>query len=138
MVTRGTFGADGAFGNLDDDIRSDGVDAGDVFGGDFLLGFLFALALDFLKAAVQCCGDGIPEVEEGVFIQADIDEHGFEALLDVFHAAFEDAADDVLVAFALDGVFLKQAVLDEGDAAFEFFHIHDDGVALGWVGVADA
>ena len=82
--------------------------------------------------------DGVPEMQERVFVQADVHEHRLEALLDVAHAALEDAADDVLVAFALDGVFLQHAVLEECDAAFEFLDIDDNAVATGRIRSADA
>ena len=52
--------------------------------------------------------------------------------------SFEDAADDVLVAFAFDRVFLEDAVFEECDAALEFFHIDDEAVAAHGVGLADA
>ncbi len=65
-------------------------------------------------------------MEEGVLIEADVHEHGFEALLDILHTTFENAADDVLVALALDGVFFKDAVLEQGHTAFQFFYVYDD------------
>ena len=68
-------------------------------------------------------------MEEGVFLEADVHEHGLEAVLDVFDAALEDAADDIAVALALDGVFLEAAVLEEGDAALEALGVDDEFVA---------
>jgi hypothetical protein len=68
-------------------------------------------------------------VEEGVFLEADVDEHGFEAVLDVFDAAFEDAVDDVAITLALDGIFLEAAILQEGDAALEALGVDDKFVA---------
>ena len=99
---------------------------------------LLAFALDFLEAGIERGGDGVPEVEEGVLVEADVHEHRLEAGLDVFDAALEDAADDVLVAFALDGVFFEHAVFEQGDAAFEFFDVDDDAVSARGVGFADA
>lgn len=49
-------------------------------------------------------------MQKGVFFLADVHEHGFEARLNVFDAAFKDAAYDVVFAFALDGVFFQYAV----------------------------
>jgi hypothetical protein len=139
VVTRGPLVPMGPFGNLDDDFRADRIDVRNVLGGDLLLLFLrFALALDFLEAGVERGGDGVPEVEEGVLVEADVDEHRLEAGLDVLDAALEDAADDVLVALALDGVFLEDAVLEQGDAAFEFLDVDDDAVAANRIGLADA
>ncbi len=128
--------ADGAFGDLDEEFRADWVERGDVLGGDFL-GFELLTAgafdvFDVIAAAFFVVGgwDGVPEVEEGIFFEPDVDEHGFEALFDVFDAAFVDGADDVLSAGAFDGVFLEHAVLDEGDALFEAFGIDDDADAF--------
>ena len=91
--------------------------------------FWLAFALDLLESGVERGGNGVPEVEERVLVEADIDEHRLEAGLDVVDAALEDAADDVLVALAFDGVFLEHAVLEQGDAAFEFLDVDDDAVA---------
>ena len=72
-------------------------------------------------------------MEERIFLEADIDEHGLEAVLDVFHAALVDAADDVAVAGPLDRVFLEYAVFEQRDALFEFFGTDDKLVAgLAW------
>ena len=106
-----SLGSDWPLGDLDDDLGSDRVDAGNVLRGNFLMALLFAPAVDLLEAAIECSGDGIPEVEEGVLVEADVNEHGLEALLDIFDAALEDTSDDVLIALALDGVFLEDTVL---------------------------
>ena len=45
-------------------------------------------------------------MKERVLVETDVDEHRLEPLLDVLDASLEDATDDVLIAFALDGVFL--------------------------------
>jgi hypothetical protein len=81
-------------------------------------------------------GDGVPKVEESVLLQSDVHEHGLETLLDVAHPAFVNAADDVLGAGALDGVFLQHAVLDHGDALFEFLGVDDDADAFVEIGIA--
>ena len=49
-------------------------------------------------------------MEEGVFFQSNVNEHGFETLLDIFDAAFEDAADDIVVAVSFDRVLFEDAV----------------------------
>lgn len=69
-------------------------------------------------------------MQKGVFFLADVHEHGFEARLNVFDAAFKDAAYDVVFAFALDGVFFQYAVFQKGHAAFELFGINDDSGAF--------
>ena len=50
-------------------------------------------------------------------------------MLDVFDAAFENAADDIVLGGSLDGVFLKLAVFEQGDAAFEPFAVNDKLIA---------
>jgi hypothetical protein len=69
-------------------------------------------------------------MKEGILFETYVDEHGFEALLDVADAAFINAADDVLSAGAFDGVFLQHSVLDHGDALLEFFGVHNDANAF--------
>ena len=105
------LGADRPLGNLNHNFRADRVDVRDVLGCDLALRLLlFALALDLLKPPVERGGDGVPEVQERILIEADVHEHGLESTLDVFDAAFENTADDVLVALALDGVFFEHAI----------------------------
>ena len=87
-----------------------------------------SVALHLLVGAIERGREGIGEMEEGVLLEADIDEHGLQAVLDVFDAAFEDGADDVAVALALDGVFLEHAVFEQGDAALEALGVDDEFV----------
>ena len=67
-------------------------------------------------------------MEEGVFLEANIDEGGLEAVLEVFDFAFENAADEAFLLGAFDGEFLELAVFEDGDAGFEretrAFHPH--------------
>ena len=107
---------------------------------DVIFCFVFSgsFPLDFFKATVQGRRDGIPEVEESVLIQTNIHEHRLETLLDILDLAFKNSPDDVLVAFTLDSVFLEHAILKKGDASFESFDVYDNGISLGWIGVADA
>ena len=121
-----SFGADRPLGHLDHHLATDGVDVRDILGGEFFLGWsLFASPLNGLDAAVEGGGDGVPEVEEGVLLEADVDEHGLEAMLDVADLPLEDAADDVALAVALDGVFLQLAILEEGYAFFQLLTADD-------------
>ena len=68
-------------------------------------------------------------MEEGVLLEADVDEHGLEAVLDVLDPPLEDAADDIAVAFALDRIFFEDAVFEKRDAAFEPLAIDNELVA---------
>ena len=77
-------------------------------------------------------------MEEGVFFQSNVNEHGLETLLDVFDAAFEDAADDIVVAVSFDRVFFEDAVFEEGHAALEGFSVNYDCDAFTGVGVSES
>ena len=123
------FVGDGALGHLHEHFGADWVNLRDVCRGDFLGLFLAPPAFDFLNTAVQRCRDGIPEMQEGVFFEADVHEHRLEAMLDVLDAAFENAADDVAFGGTFDGVFFKLAIFQQGDAAFEPFAVNDELVA---------
>ena len=101
-----------------------------LIGGAFAYVIMLPFAFDFFQAGVQRGGQSVPEVEEGVLFLADVHEHGLEARFYVFDAALEDAAYDVVFAFALDGVFFQHAVFQKGYAAFEFLGIDDDGGAF--------
>jgi hypothetical protein len=67
-------------------------------------------------------------MEERIFFVADVDKHRFEPVLDVFHPAFENAADDVAVARPLDRILFKDAVFEQGDPLLEFLGINDQFV----------
>lgn len=121
------FGADGAFGDLDNNFATGRVEARDVLLRDArALAAFGVLAFDDFDAAVEAAGDDVPVVEEGVFLEADIDEGGLEAVLEVFDFAFEDAADEALLFGAFDGEFLELAVFEDGDAGFEGLGVDDD------------
>ena len=54
-------------------------------------------------------------------------------MLNVLHAAFEDAADDIAIARTFDGIFFKYAILEERDPSLELFAVDDNFVAgLAW------
>ena len=75
-------------------------------------------------------------MKEGVFLEADVDEHGLEALLDVFHAALEDRSDNVALADTLDVVLFQLTVLEDGCAGFQFLDAEDEAGAAGFGGDA--
>ncbi|MFM8716257.1 MAG: hypothetical protein ACKOF3_05665 [Spartobacteria bacterium] len=127
VVMRGPLLLMGPFFHLHEDIRAHGVDVWHILVGDargLLLGVAVA-AIDGLDAAVEGGGDGIPELEEGIFLESDVDEHGLDAGFDVSDLAFENAADDVAVGFAFDGVFLKPVVLEKRNAFLELLTADD-------------
>jgi hypothetical protein len=86
-------------------------------------------AIDLLNAAIERGWQGIPEMQECVFLESDVHEHRLQAVFDVLHAALEDAADNVPIGFAFDGILFEHAIFEQGDAAFEFFAINDEFVA---------
>ena len=108
---------------------------------DFLLGELgglvaLALSLAVLAALVVVVvrlveellevGGHVPVVEEGVLLEADVDEGGLEVVLEVLDASAEDAAHEALLVGVLDHVFLEASVFEDGDAGFEFLDVDDD------------
>jgi hypothetical protein len=127
VVTRGPFGADGAFGDLHDDFAAGRIEARDVLlrdaGAVAPLGFA---AFDHFDAAVKTGRDNVPIVQEGVFLKANIDKGGLEAVFEVADFAFEDAADQAFLGGAFDGEFLQAPVLLQGDARFQGFGVDDD------------
>src|SRR5207302_11368441 len=89
-----TFGADGTFGDLNDDVAAGRINAGNIFLRDF--GFLVAAlaasgSLDDFDAAIEVAGHDIPVMQEGIFFEADIDEGGFETVFEIADFAFENA-----------------------------------------------
>ena len=76
-------------------------------------------------------------MQERVFLEADVHKHRLEVLLNVFDAALVDAADNVAVGLALNGVFLEDAALEERSllALGELFGIDNELVA-GWRGAS--
>ena len=71
-------------------------------------------------------GNDVPVMEEGVFLEADVHERGLEAVFEIAHPAFEDAADEAFLGGALDVELLELAVFEHGDARFERFGVDDD------------
>ena len=68
-------------------------------------------------------------MEEGILLEADVDEHRLQAHFDVLDSALVDAADDISRAFTLDVVFLEAAILEQRDTGLEFFHAEHKFVA---------
>ena len=123
------FRADRAFRHLHDDFGADGIDARNILRGEALFRLLAIAAFDLFDAAVEGRGNGIPEMEKGVFLEADVDKHRLQSGLDVFDPPFVNAARDVAVALALDAIFFELSVLEQGDAPFEFLDGDDEFVA---------
>ena len=77
--------------------------------------------IDFLDAAVERGRNGVPEMEERIFFEADVDEHRLQAHLDVLDFALVNAADDVARAVSLDAVFFEPAVFEQAPRGARVF-----------------
>src|SRR5207253_2502713 len=80
---------------------------------------IFDLARD---SAVERGRKRVPKMEKRVFVEADVDEHRLQTHLNVFDAAFVNAADYLARAATLDAVFFETAILEQRHAALEFLH----------------
>jgi hypothetical protein len=130
-VRRGAraLGADGALGDLDDDLGARRVEAGDVLDGGLGLagaGVLLLVDADDLDGGVGGGREHVPVVEEGVLVVADVDEGGLEAGVEVLDAALVDAADHAGVGIALDLEAVEGAVNEERDALLEGLGVDDE------------
>ena len=120
-------------GHLDDEFRAYRIKVGDILGRDLLgAGFLFSapLPVDLLKAVIQGRRNCVPEVEEGILLHSDVYEHCLETGFDILDSSFEDASDDIEIAFTLYFVFFKDAVFEEGYPSLKLLGINDNSVAL--------
>ena len=95
----------------------------------FFDGPRFVGPIDFLDPAIERGRNRIPEMQEGVFLEADVDKHRLQPHLDVLDSAFVDAPDDVARAVTLDAVFFQPAILQERHATLQFLHADDELVA---------
>ena len=122
------FRSDRAFCHLHDYLRADRIDIWNIFGRNAFPLF-FRRPIDFFDAAVKGSGNGVPKMEKGVFLEADVDEHRLQPHFDVLDFALVNAADDVARVAPLDAVFLKPAILEQRHAPLEFFHAENEFVA---------
>ena len=68
-------------------------------------------------------------MEEGVFLEADVDEHRLQAHLDVLYFALVNAPDNVAQAVTLDAVFFQAAVFQKCHSTLQFLYADDELVA---------
>ena len=94
--------------------------------------------MDFLECIVESGRDSVPEVKERIFLHANVDKHCLEPGFDIFHAALEDASDQVEISLAFNLVFLKNAILEQGHPALEFLGIDYNGVAFPGIDTANS
>ena len=125
------FRADGFFHDLDDDLLLFFQDVGDlqilaVFRAVLVLilvlililflAFFLVLVVKF--HGVKVGGENVVDVDEAVFLKADVDESRVDGGNDVLDPAFVHAAHVAVLLVALDVVFLKLLVFHDGDATF--------------------
>src|SRR4030095_9216252 len=85
-----------------------------------------ALALDYFDAAVETAGNDVPIVQKRIFLKSDIDESRFQAVFEIAHPAFVNAAHEPLIRSALNGELLQLAFLQHAHARLERFGIDND------------
>ena len=86
-------------------------------------------SVNFFDSAVEGGGNGIPEMKERIFLEADVDEHRLQSHLNVFDFTLVNAAYDVPRALPLNAVFFKSATFEQSHAGLEFFHAQNELVA---------
>ena len=118
----GALGADGALGDLDNDVAAGGEALLNLFVGDAAAAGLAPTLLFIEEAAL--IGKHVPVVKEGVLFETDIDEGGLEVVLQILDAALEDAPDEALLHGVLHLEFLNAAVFHNGHAGLQLFHVH--------------
>jgi len=121
----GSLGADGALGDLHDDVAAGRVNAGDILLCDFRAIAALVLALDDFHAAVEGARHDVPIMQKSVFLEPDINKRRLEAVLEIADFALEDAADEAFLGGALDVELLEAPFLEDGDACLESFGIDD-------------
>ncbi len=122
--------ADGPFGDHHQHLRTDRINVRDVLRRDARPLLAVAAALDGFHAAVERGGDRIPEVEEGVLLDADVDEHRLEPVLNVLHPPLEHRADELAGVGAFDRVLLETAPLEKGDPCLDLAPVDDEQVLV--------
>ena len=65
-------------------------------------------------------------MEEGILLEADIDEGRLQSVFQIADLALENAADQPLLGRALDGELLELALLQHSHAGFEGLGVDDD------------
>ena len=65
-------------------------------------------------------------MQKRILLEADVDECGLQAGLEVLDLAFEHAGDDALLGRALDGELLELTVLHDRHAVLQRFGVDDD------------
>src|SRR5205814_1902731 len=59
-------------------------------------------AVDFIETTLERGWDGIPEMEQSIFLEADVDKHRLQPPRDIFYSAFAHQSNNVTQSVALD------------------------------------
>ena len=65
-------------------------------------------------------------MEKRVLLEPDVDERRLKIVLQILHAALEDASDKPLLLTVLDHELLEATVLHYRHARFEFLYVYND------------
>ena len=83
-------------------------------------------AFDNFHAAIEAARNDVPIMQERILLKTDIHEGGFEAVFEIAHFAFENAADEAFLGGALDVEFFELAFFENADARLERLGVDDD------------
>jgi hypothetical protein len=104
---------------LNNDLRADRINIRNISRRD-LFALLLGWSIDFFNSTVERGRERVPEMEERIFVQTDIDKHRLQTHFDVLDAALVNRADDLARAAPLDAIFLETIVLEQSDPPLEF------------------
>ena len=119
------LGADRPFGDLDDDVASRRIKARDVLLRNLWAITAAAFALDEFNPAVKRGRHDVPIMQEGVLLEADVHEGGFQPVFQIADLAFVDAADQAVVIAAFDREFLQAAIFNDRHPGFQRLGVDD-------------
>src|SRR5438477_3158374 len=117
-----TLGSDRPFRHLDDNIRTNRINTRNIFCRDPFAMPALTRTVDFFDSTVERGRNSIPEMEESIFLEADVDEHRLQSHLDIFDSAFVDRANNVTRSIALDAIFFESSVFQQRHAALQLLH----------------
>ena len=84
----------------------------------------------FVLEAGVLVGDHIPVMEERILLQPDVDERRLQVVLQILDPPLEDAPHESLLHRVLHLELLHPAVLNHGNAGFQFLNVHHNFALL--------
>src|SRR5207245_6648805 len=112
-----TLGSDWPFRHLHDNIGTNRINIRNILCRDPFALPALTRAVDFFDSTVERGWDGIPEMEESIFLEADVDKHRLQSHLDIFDSAFVDRANNVTRGVALDAIIFEPSGLQQRQPA---------------------